>query len=98
MGVNSRLDLAQVGRVVQDRIQLGVMSDGVTIVDPDNTWIESDATIGKDTVVYPFTVIRTGAIIGSGCRIGPFACVSVGETVADGTTVGAVSGVGVDVS
>ena len=91
MGVNSRLDLAQVGRVVQDRIQLGVMSDGVTIVDPDNTWIESDAMIGKDTVVYPFTVIRTGAIIGDGCRIGPFACVSAGETVADGTTVGAVS-------
>ena len=98
MGVNSRLDLAQVGRVVQDRIQLGAMSDGVTIVDPDNTWIESDATIGKDTVVYPFSMIRTGAIIGNDCRIGPFACVSAGETVPDGTVVGAVAGGGLATS
>ena len=94
MGVNSRLDLATVNRMMQDRIQLELMNEGVTIVDPDNTWIESEATIGKGTVVYPFSMIRAGAIIGDGCRIGPFACISAGETVADGTTVGAVSGGG----
>lgn len=98
MGVNSRLDLAQVGRVMQDRIQLGLMSDGVTIVDPDNTWIESDASVGKDTIVYPFSVIRSGAMVGSRCKIGPFACIGKGKTVADDSVVGAESGGGVTVS
>ncbi len=93
-GVNSRLDLAAVSRVMQDRIQLGLMADGVTIVDPDNTWIESDVTIGRDTVIEPFSVIRAGAIIGAECRIGPFAHVRASDRVADGSCVGAVSGDG----
>lgn len=91
MGVNSRLDLAQINRVLQDRIQLDLMGDGVTIVDPDNTWIESNVSVGRETVVYPFTVIGTGATIGDGCRIGPFANVGPGETVADGSQVGPAS-------
>jgi len=95
MGINSRLDLATVSRVMQDRIQLGLMSEGVTIVDPDNTWIESNVSVGRETIVYPFTMIGTGAIIGEGCRIGPFARVSAGEVVEDGSVVGptACSGV-----
>ena len=88
MGVNSRLDLAVVGRVMQDRIQLGLMAGGVTVVDPDNTWIEAEVTIGRDTVVYPFTMIRAGASVGEGCRIGPFVCVRAGEVVKDGSCLG----------
>ena len=88
MGVNSRLDLSQVNRVAQDRIQLGLMNEGVTIIDPDNTWIESDVSVGKETVVYPFSMIGAGATIGDGCRIGPFANVGAGETVANGSCVG----------
>ena len=88
MGVNSRLDLAVVGRVMQDRIQLGLMAEGVTVVDPDNTWIEAEVTIGRDTVVYPFTMIRAGASVGEGCRIGPFVCVRAGEVVKDGSCLG----------
>jgi bifunctional UDP-N-acetylglucosamine pyrophosphorylase/glucosamine-1-phosphate N-acetyltransferase len=84
MGINSRLDLAAINRVMQDRIQFGLMSEGVTIVDPDNTWIEADAAVGRDTVVYPFTFIGTGAIVGDRCRIGPFVHVDVGEVVDDG--------------
>ena len=94
-GINSRLDLAMVNRMMQDRIQFALMSDGVTIVDPDNTWIESDASVGRDTVVYPFTVIHSGASIGKGCRIGPFARVAGDETVADGVCVGPFGGEGV---
>lgn len=93
-GINSRLDLAMVNRMMQDRIQFALMSDGVTIVDPDNTWIESDASVGRDTTVYPFTVIHTGASIGKGCRIGPFARIAGDETVADGAFVGPSQGVG----
>lgn len=88
MGINSRLDLAVVNRVMQDRIQLGLMNEGVTIVDPDNTWIESDVTVGRETVVYPFSVIGAGATIGAECRIGPFARVGVDQVVVDGSVVG----------
>lgn len=88
MGINSRLDLAAVGRVMQDRIQASLMSEGVTIVDPDNTWIEANVTIGRDSVVHPFSYIGAGATIGAGCRIGPFAHLSGDETLEDGAVVG----------
>ncbi len=94
MGVNSRLDLSAVSRVLQDRIQSAVMDEGTTIVDPDNTWIESGATIGRDTVVYPFTFIGAGARIGGNCRVGPFAQIAAGETIPDGTVVGSVQSCG----
>jgi bifunctional UDP-N-acetylglucosamine pyrophosphorylase/glucosamine-1-phosphate N-acetyltransferase len=96
LGINSRLDLAKAGRAMQDRIQLSLMNDGVTIVDPDNTWIEADVSAGCDTTVYPFSFIGAGATIGEGCRIGPYAHVSAGEVVEDEAVVGpsAFSGVG----
>ena len=87
MGVNSRLDLAVVGRLMQDRIQVGLMNEGVTIVDPDNTWIEADVSIGRDTILYPFTIIQAGAILGERCRVGPFARVGPDEVVEDGAVV-----------
>jgi len=93
IGVNSRLDLALVARVMQDRIQLSLMNDGVSIVDPDNTWIEAEATIGPDTVVLPFSFIGAGAVVGGDCRIGPFASVAPGEQVADGTRIGSAASV-----
>lgn len=87
MGVNSRYDLAMVNRAMQDRIQLALMSDGVTIVDPDNTWIEADVTIGRDTVIQPFCFIGTGATIGAACTIGPLAVVGAKDVIPDGTVV-----------
>ena len=98
MGVNSRLDLATVNRMMQDRIQLELMNEGVTIVDPDNTWIESDVSVGRDTIIFPFSAIGVGAAIGEGCRIGPCARVGVGEVVEDGTTVGPTGYSGVTAS
>ena len=88
MGVNSRMDLAIVGRVLQDRLQRMWLEEGVTIIDPDNTWIEADATIGRETILYPFSFIGAGANIGEGCRIGPFSLVPAGVVVSDGTVVG----------
>ena len=95
MGVNSRLDLARIGRLMQDRIQLDLMNEGVTIVDPDNTWIEADVVVGANTTVYPFSFIGRGATLGEGCRIGPFVHVAAGETLGEGAVVGsaALSGV-----
>lgn len=88
LGINSRLDLADVSRVMEDRIQVSLLNSGVTIIDPDNTWIEADTAIGKDTVVYPFSFIGAGAVIGDDCCIGPFALVRADETVPSGATVG----------
>jgi bifunctional UDP-N-acetylglucosamine pyrophosphorylase/glucosamine-1-phosphate N-acetyltransferase len=87
MGINSRLDLALVGRTMQDRIQLALMQEGVTIVDPDNTWIEAGVSIGRETVVYPFTFIGAGAAVGERCRIGPFARIAPQTTVGDDAVV-----------
>lgn len=88
MGINSRVDLAAVGRIMQDRLQRSLLDEGVTIVDPDNTWIEADVRVGRDTTIQPFTFIGAGAKIGEGCRIGPFARVGAGERVDDGRVVG----------
>lgn len=88
LGINSRLDLADVSRVMQDRIQVAHLHGGVTIVDPDNTWIEAEASIGRDTIVYPFSFVGAGAVIGDDCRIGPFALVRVDENVEAGMAIG----------
>jgi bifunctional UDP-N-acetylglucosamine pyrophosphorylase/glucosamine-1-phosphate N-acetyltransferase len=88
LGINSRIDLAVVGRAMQDRLQRALVEEGVTIVDPDNTWIEADVSVGAETTIYPFTFIGAGATIGERSRIGPFACVRPGETLNDGAVVG----------
>lgn len=88
LGINSRLDLALVSRAMQDRFQRNLLGEGVSIVDPDNTWIEADVSVGSDTVIYPFSFIGQGATLGEGCRVGPFAHVRPGEMFDDGAVVG----------
>jgi bifunctional UDP-N-acetylglucosamine pyrophosphorylase/glucosamine-1-phosphate N-acetyltransferase len=73
MGVNSRAQLSVASKIMQKRIQQELMDHGVTIVDPDNTWIDARARIGQDTVIEPFTYIQGEVKIGKSCRIGPFA-------------------------
>ncbi len=70
IGINSREQLSAASKIMQRRIQRKLMEDGVTIVDPDNTWIDARAQIGRDTVIEPFTYIHGQVIIGQGCRIG----------------------------
>lgn len=88
MGINSRLDLAEVGRVMQNRIQRNLMARGVTIVDPVNTWIDVRAEIGQDTVIYPFTYIHGNVKIGRRCSIGPFAYLRDGTELAEDVVIG----------
>jgi len=73
MGVNNRFELSRAGRIMQQRIQRQLMENGVTIVDPDTTWVDARAQIGQDTVIEPFTYIHGEVKIGQGCRVGPFA-------------------------
>jgi bifunctional UDP-N-acetylglucosamine pyrophosphorylase/glucosamine-1-phosphate N-acetyltransferase len=64
-GINDRVDLAEAEKVMRRRILHGHMKNGVTIIDPDSTYIDADVEIGIDTVIYPNTVIREGSKIGS---------------------------------
>jgi bifunctional UDP-N-acetylglucosamine pyrophosphorylase/glucosamine-1-phosphate N-acetyltransferase len=73
VGINSRAQLSAASKIMQQRIQRKLMDNGVTIVDPDNTWIDARAEIGQDTVIEPFTYIHGEVKIGDGCRVGPFA-------------------------
>ncbi len=86
LGINSREQLAEVSKVMQKRIQKELMNKGVTIVDPENTWIDARAQIGKDTVIHPFTYIHGRVKIGKNCSIGPFAYLREG-TVLDNDVV-----------
>ena len=71
MGVKDRVRLATATAIMQRRILDRLMKDGVTIVDPSSTFIEATVTIGQDTVVQPFSVIKGSTKIGIECRIGP---------------------------
>jgi bifunctional UDP-N-acetylglucosamine pyrophosphorylase / glucosamine-1-phosphate N-acetyltransferase len=70
-GVNDRVQLARLGRVLNERICERHMRAGVTIVDPATTWIDVDVTIGRDTTIRPGTQLLGATSIGSGCTVGP---------------------------
>jgi bifunctional UDP-N-acetylglucosamine pyrophosphorylase/glucosamine-1-phosphate N-acetyltransferase len=88
MGVNSRAELSAASKIMQRRIQRQLMENGVTIVDPDNTWIDARAQIGQDTVIEPFTYIHGEVRIGQGCRIGPFAYLRHGTVLKNDVVLG----------
>lgn len=88
MGVNSRQQLSEAGKIMQRRIQDRFMKTGVTIVDPPNTWIDARAQIGQDTVIEPFTYIHGRVKIGSNCRVGPFAYLRDGTVLEDDVVLG----------
>ncbi len=88
MGVNSRTELTEANKIMQRRIQKQLMDSGVTIVDPDNTWIDIRAQIGQDTVIEPFTYIHGEVKIGRGCRVGPFAYLRSGTVLEDDVVLG----------
>ena len=71
LGVNDRVALAEAERIMRSRINETHMRNGVTIIDPANTYIEADVQIGQDTVIYPGTMIKGQSVIGTECVIGP---------------------------
>ena len=88
ISVNDRGQLSETSKIMQLRIQEELMNNGVTIVDPPNTWIDARARIGQDTVIEPFSYIHGEVSIGSKCRIGPFAYLRDGTVLADDVVLG----------
>lgn len=71
MGVNTRVQLAEVRKALEARAMQNWMLEGVTIVAPDQTSIDPRTKIGQDTIIHPFTTIEGEVQIGSRCEIGP---------------------------
>lgn len=87
-GINSRKNLAEATKIMNDRKLSTLMDNGVTIVDPSSTWISEDTEIGSDTVIYPATYIEGKNIIGKNCKIGPCAHLRGGVEISDNCKVG----------
>jgi bifunctional UDP-N-acetylglucosamine pyrophosphorylase/glucosamine-1-phosphate N-acetyltransferase len=71
MGVNSRIQLAQVTRVMQKRINDSLMASGVTMLDPSQVWVGARVRIGRDTTILPGTMLYGETSVGEDCVIGP---------------------------
>lgn len=70
-GANDRVQLAQLGRKLNDRLTEMHMRNGVTIVDPQTTWIDSTVTIANDVTILPGTQLQGTTSVGTGSVIGP---------------------------
>ncbi len=70
-GINDRVQLAEAEAALRRRINRDHMLAGVTLADPERTYIDAGVTIGPDSLVEPNTHLRGATAIGGGCRIGP---------------------------
>jgi len=71
MGVNSRIQLSEAEKVLRKRINEIHMVNGVTLIDPNTTYIDVDVKIASDTIIYPGNVIQGNTIIGEKCVLYP---------------------------
>ncbi|MDR3152596.1 MAG: NTP transferase domain-containing protein, partial [Bifidobacteriaceae bacterium] len=72
LGMNDRVQLAELTEYQYKKIAEQNMLNGVTIIDPKTTYIDSDVEIGKDTIILPGCIIKGPAQIGENCTIGPY--------------------------
>jgi bifunctional UDP-N-acetylglucosamine pyrophosphorylase/glucosamine-1-phosphate N-acetyltransferase len=97
LGINDRVQLAELGAELNRRIVAAHQRAGVTVVDPATTWIDVDVSIGRDTVVQPGTQLLGATSIGGRCIIGPdttLADVTVGDAASVVRTHGGQSTIG----
>jgi bifunctional UDP-N-acetylglucosamine pyrophosphorylase/glucosamine-1-phosphate N-acetyltransferase len=98
-GVNDRVQLARLGRELNRRLTRHWMTEGVTIVDPETTWIDSAVTLGPDVTLLPGTQLLGATVVGEGATIGPDTTlrnVEVGERASVVRTHGSDSVIGAD--
>ncbi len=86
-GVNTREELAQAAALLRDRVNTTHMLAGVTIVDPQSTWIDPDVELEPDSTVHQFTVLRGRTRVAAGAEVGPHAVV-VDSEIGPAATVG----------
>jgi bifunctional UDP-N-acetylglucosamine pyrophosphorylase/glucosamine-1-phosphate N-acetyltransferase len=71
LGAGTRAELVAVERAFRDRVNRHWLENGVTLIEPDATYIEPDVIIGQDTVVWPNTYLQGQTVIGDDCELGP---------------------------
>jgi bifunctional UDP-N-acetylglucosamine pyrophosphorylase/glucosamine-1-phosphate N-acetyltransferase len=86
VGTNSRGELARATAVMRRRINDALMERGVTLVDPERTYVDVGVRIGPDTTILPDTYLEGRTIVGGGCTIGP-GCRIADSTIADDVEV-----------
>ncbi len=74
-GVNTRAELADAAAFLRARVNNDHMLAGVTIVDPQTTWIDPEVELEADSTIHPFTVLRGKTRVASGAEVGPHAVV-----------------------
>ncbi len=82
IGPNNRVELAAAEKIMRQRINEKWMLAGVTIINPDVTYIDPEVEIGQDTVIQPNTHLIGKTVIGEDCEIGP-------DTTVESSVVGA---------
>jgi bifunctional UDP-N-acetylglucosamine pyrophosphorylase/glucosamine-1-phosphate N-acetyltransferase len=85
-GANNRAELAELGAILRRRINRRHLLAGVTLVDPEHTYIGDRVEIGQDTVIEPGVHLRGATVIGRGCHLDA-GCVVTDARLADGVTV-----------
>lgn len=88
LGINDRIQLEMLTKVLQMRINTEHMKKGVTIEDINTTYIYDDVEIGMDTVIHPNTTIKSEVQIGENCEIGPNAYIREGCKLANNVKIG----------
>jgi bifunctional UDP-N-acetylglucosamine pyrophosphorylase/glucosamine-1-phosphate N-acetyltransferase len=86
-GVNTRVELAQAAAALRDRINERHMLAGVTIVDPQTTWIEPTVELEADSTVQPFTLLRGATRVATGAEVGAHT-VAIDAVIGRGATIG----------
>lgn len=86
-GINDRDQLSKVAIELNSRICRAWQLSGVTIVDPDSTWIDVQVTIGQDAVIHPGTHLRGLTSIGAMAEVGPSVVIE-NSVVQNGAKVG----------
>ncbi len=88
LGVNDRIQLEIINKILRIRINTEHMKNGVTIEDMDSTYIYDDVIIGRDTVIHPNTIIKSNVVIGEMCEIGPNSYIRENCVLADKVKIG----------
>lgn len=71
LGVNDRVALAKAEKIMKRRINEGHLRNGVSIIDPDHTYIEPEVIIEADAVIHPGTILKGSTVIKANAEIGP---------------------------
>jgi bifunctional UDP-N-acetylglucosamine pyrophosphorylase/glucosamine-1-phosphate N-acetyltransferase len=71
LGINSRVQLAEAEGILRRRKLVELMEGGVTVMDPASTFVDFGVSVGRDTILYPFTWLEGATVIGEGCKVGP---------------------------